>query len=129
MKCSAFVLAIALLACVPATAYADSDTVLQGHIYTFAEHNPIANAKIWIVSHFDSRSVLTNASGRFTVFGLEPGTYTVLVHVDGYASGTVAGVQIVPGETAFVGLPLIWHLLDGSTRGYSVRDGCSYVVP
>ncbi len=132
MKRSALLLALALLALVPAVSRADSDTVLQGYAYTAVGHQPVVNARIWIASATDYREARTDARGRFVVFGLESGRYTVSAEpMETTHCPVVASlVTVAPGEsdTVYLPLPRQNRMLDCLGHGYSTRGGSSYVI-
>src|SRR5580704_8191897 len=59
---------------------------------------PQANISIKSNSSGFSQSVITDASGNFTISNLPPGTYTVTVEVSGFKRLSQENVQILAGQ-------------------------------
>jgi outer membrane receptor protein involved in Fe transport len=68
---------------------------------TVEQGQPIEDAQVQVLNPQTgfSRGVRTNSAGRYTVPGLEPGTYSVTVRRIGYTAQTRDGVLVTLGQT------------------------------
>ena len=76
-----------------------TSVTLQGMISN-EEGNPVPEATI-SVTNSDIGSVLrviSDEEGRYTILGIVPGTYTVHIHLIGYADVTLNGVRFITGQ-------------------------------
>jgi hypothetical protein len=64
-----------------------------------ADDVPVAGAAITVASPNGRHAAQTDARGRFTILGIDAGTYTVSAGARGYASAARSGVVVLPGET------------------------------
>jgi hypothetical protein len=64
--------------------------------------NVVANAQVSVQNQAtaETRTTSTDASGRYTVSQLQPGSYDVTVSVSGFKKYVKAGVPLQPGQTA-----------------------------
>lgn len=69
-------------------------------------------------------SIVTNASGVFSVPGLNPGTYTVTVALSGFKTSVISDVRLIGGTTAAVKATLEIGAL---TEVLEVRGGATLV--
>lgn len=60
---------------------------------------PAASITVTNVATGDTRTVLTNASGRYRVAGLQPGQYSITAELSGFATVTQRNVTVNVGST------------------------------
>ena len=118
------VLILALLLAAPAVSHADSNTVLEGHVF-HEDGTPAAHAEIDAYSPSEIRKAFTDKTGHFTMFGLQNDVYTIDANA-GNGRGIVFGAIVAPGETDFVIIPL--SSFSCPALGRSMRDGSSYLI-
>jgi hypothetical protein len=64
----------------------------------------VQNARVTVVNDLTNaaRATTTSASGMFSVFLLDPGTYTITVDANGFAQKTANSISVVVSETSSV---------------------------
>ncbi len=101
--------------------------VLEGRVVARASGAPVAGASV-DVSPFgdngDSGRAVTDGTGHFSVSGLAPGSYDVVVSAPGFSPTTRRGLTVASGERFPVDLQLAGT---GSVEG-QVRDGAGQPV-
>lgn len=99
----AVVLSLVLSAALPAFAAGGVQGNLNGTVVDQQTHKPIANVFVSAKSPSGNFSATTDASGRFTMLGLPPDTYTVSFAVKGYQDVSVPGIAVFGDMTNTVG--------------------------
>jgi hypothetical protein len=99
-------IAIMLLACVSGFA---QQTAVRGNLAgTVSDPTGavIPGAKVTAVGSQDTRSATTDAEGRFTIQGLNPGRYDLKVEKEGFKVADLKAVEVVIGKTASLRLAM-----------------------
>lgn len=93
-------LALAWFASLPVPAAAQT-AVLRGRVVDAVSRSPVAGADVALVRGGALRAI-TDAEGRFTLAGLEPGMAAVEVRFLGYRPALVSDVVLQPSRPTFV---------------------------
>ncbi len=73
---------------------------ILGRVTAADTGEPLPGARVTLVGR--QRGAITRYDGRFLLFALPPGRYSVAVQREGYASQTLADVEVRAGETRSV---------------------------
>ena len=114
------VLILALLLAAPAVSHADSNTVLEGHVFDQATGVAIAGAHVYIASPSEVYIATTDVRGRFAFFGVLADEYHISVAKKGYQDGLAHSFTVNAGSTDYVVMPM-GYVADGQW-GYVVRN-------
>ena len=102
MRVSALAAALlgVLVGAAPAAAQGTTTGAISGRV-TEAGGAPVANAQVQVRNEATgfSNGALTRADGRYTVLGLEVGSYTVTARRIGFEATTVNGVRVTLSQT------------------------------
>jgi hypothetical protein len=101
--------------------------VLEGRVVARASGAPVAGASVDVSPHGDngdSGRAVTDGSGHFSVSGLAPGGYDVVVSAPGFTTTTRRGLTVASGERFPIDVQLTGT---GSVEGL-VRDGSGQPV-
>ena len=79
---------------------------LRGTVVDSATQNPIAGAKVSVISPSQSATTTADARGNFNFLTLAPDTYTVSAENPGYDATSVSGVTVFADQTQNLSLPL-----------------------
>ena len=84
----------------PALAFAQEGGTgrIAGRVVDASSGRPLAGARIAIQGTTQGAS--TNAEGRYTIAGVQPGAHTLAVSRVGYGAKTITGVTVAAGATA-----------------------------
>ena len=94
----AFVLFAGMLVSSVLPAQAATTGNISGTI-TSSTNTPIAGAKITATAPSGRYSATTDAKGFFSIAGVVPDTYTILITAPGYQDVSVAGVTVFQDQT------------------------------
>jgi Carboxypeptidase regulatory-like domain len=95
----------ACISCALLTVHADAAESTTGTIaglVVMVDGRPVAGAAITAVSASSRHAAQTDARGRFTMLGVDAGTYVVSMSAFGFPTLTRGGVYVLPGETQHV---------------------------
>jgi hypothetical protein len=103
---SLFVLALIIGCAVAAPrAFAGTTGSITGVVARTGE-GPIAGARVTAVSPSQTVTVVTDASGRFSMLSLAPDTYTISVSKEGFETSTTTGVSVFADQVQTLRIPL-----------------------
>ncbi|MFZ0681310.1 MAG: TonB-dependent receptor, partial [Candidatus Cybelea sp.] len=103
---SLFVLALVIGCALAAVrAYAGTTGSVTG-IVARTGGGPIAGARVVAVSPSQTVTVITDASGRFSMLSLAPDTYAITVSKDGFETSTTTGISVFADQVQTLRIPL-----------------------
>lgn len=82
----------------------ENDGLIAGVVTDSLTGESLPGVNVLIVG--TQKGAATNADGRYTISGVEPGTYELQASFIGYAPKVVEGVQVAAGETTTVDITL-----------------------
>jgi Carboxypeptidase regulatory-like domain len=91
------------------SAFGQGSTATSGNlsgVVTDTTGAVVQGAKVTLTGPIGSKSVTTEADGRFTLPALTPGTYSVKVEKQGFRAADIKGVEIVINRTSSVTIGL-----------------------
>jgi TonB-dependent receptor len=96
-------MAVALVG-LPAALVAQDDGRVVGRVLDAQNAQPLANAQVHLAD--GSVGALTALDGRYVIRNVPAGTYSVSAQLIGYATKTVTGVEVGPGRSAVLDIPM-----------------------
>jgi hypothetical protein len=90
-----------VLSMMPHAANAELPAVIKGSVFSCSTGAPLANMRVDVVSANETRTVKTNADGRYTAVGLPSGSYHVLVPLS-FNELSVNQIAVSDGDVARV---------------------------